>query len=291
MKIKLQRVIGGLAALVAVAAATAGAAAIDRSAGTLSAARSASPTSASPSSSASPTTAPTAAELAELAATAEGIGCVSTRSCTPTHGGAFISTPRNSCTAGLPVRARSGSWYLLTAGHCVANARGATWRASGYVLGKGTRWQYAGVGTEGRAGSTDIGIIKITANARLWNARSRVMVVGARKVSTQRIVKAGDARVGTRVCVTAGRTGATRCGTVVTATTSLRYASPGLAARTVQGLALVKGICVNPGDSGSPVFAGSTAVGIAVARSASGCYMWYSKITTPLRQLGLSVSG
>jgi V8-like Glu-specific endopeptidase len=287
---KLQKVIGGIATLVAVAGATAGAAAIDRSAGS-PAARSATPSSPSPSPSPSPTTSPTAAELAELAATAEGIGCVSTRRCTPTHGGAFISTSRNSCTAGLPVRTRGGSWYLLTAGHCVANARGATWRASGYVLGNGTRWQYAGLGTEGRAGSTDIGIIRITANGRLWNARSRVMVVGAKKVSTQRIVKAGDARVGSRVCVTGGRTGATRCGTVVTATTALRYASPGLAARTVQGLALVKGICVNPGDSGSPVFAGSTAVGIAVARSASGCYMWYSKITTPLRQLGLRVIG
>ena len=173
----------------------------------------------------------------------------------------------------------------------MANARGATWRGSGYVLGNGTRWQYAGLGTEGRAGSTDAGIIKITANARLWNARSRVLVVGAHKVSTQRIVRAGDARVGARVCVTAGRTGTTRCGTVVAATTSLRYASPGLAARTVQGLALVRGICVNPGDSGSPVFAGSTAVGIAVARSASGCYMWYTKITAPLRQFGLTVAG
>ena len=285
MKIKLQSVIGGLVALVAVAGATAGAAAIDRSAGVPAG----SPTSALPSS--SPIASPTAAELVELAATAEGIGCVSTRSCTPAHGGAFISTSRNSCTLGLPVRTRGGSWYLLTAGHCVANARGATWRASGYVLGRGTRWQYAGLGTEGRAGSSDVGIIRITANARLWNARSRVLVVGARTVSTQRIVRAGDARVGTRVCVTAGRTGTTRCGTVVTATTALRYASPGLAARTVQGLALVRGICVNPGDSGSPVFTGSTVVGIAVARSASGCYMWYSKITTPLRQFGLTVAG
>lgn len=277
MSIKLQKVIGGLAALVALTGAVSGPVATARSAAVRPAA--------------SAVTAPTAtaAELA-AAATAEGIGCVSTRACTPTHGGAYISTSRNSCTVGLPVRSRGGAWYLLTAGHCVANARGATWRESGYVLGVGTRWQYAGLGTEGSAGSTDIGVIKITANSKLWNARSRVLVVGS-KASTQRIVKAADARTGTKVCVTAGRTGTTRCGTVVTPTTSLRYASPGLAARTVQGLALVKGICVNPGDSGSPVFAGSTAVGIAVARSATGCYMWYSKITTPLRQLGLTVAG
>ena len=280
MKIRLQSVIGGFVALVAVAGATSGAAAIDRSTG----APAASPSSASPSS-ASP-----AAELAAATATAEGIGCVSTRACTPTHGGAYVTTTRNSCTVGLPVRSRGGAWYLLTAGHCVANARGATWRESGHVLGVGTRWQYAGLGTEGRAGSTDIGVIKITANSRLWNARSRVLVVGAKAI-TQRIVKAADARTGAKVCVTAGRTGTTRCGTVVTPTTALRYASPGLAARTVQGLALVKGICVNPGDSGSPVFAGSTAVGIAVARSASGCYLWYSKITAPLRQFGLTVAG
>lgn len=283
MSIKLQKVIGGLAALVALTGSTAGAVATDPSAAVQAAA---------PAAGSAPTgtAAELAAELAAAVATAEGIGCVSTRACTPTHGGAYISTSRNSCTVGLPVRTRGGAWYLLTAGHCVANARGATWRESGYVLGTGTRWQYAGLGTEGRAGSTDIGIIKITANSRLWNARSRVLVVGE-KATTQRILKAADARTGAKVCVTAGRTGTTRCGTVVTPTTSLRYASPGLAARTVQGLALVKGICVNPGDSGSPVYVGSTAVGIAVARSASGCYMWYSKITTPLRQFGLSVAG
>jgi hypothetical protein len=223
--------------------------------------------------------------------TAEGVACTSTRSCTPSHGGAYMLTSRNSCTAGFPVRSRSGQWYVLTAGHCVAGAAGGTWRQSGLVLGIGTRWEYGGKGTEGATGTGDVGVIKITANVRTWNARSRVVVIGSRGARTQQITAAKDARTGEQVCVTAGRTGVTRCGTVVTPTTSLSYASPGLSARTITNLALVKGICVNPGDSGSPVYAGRAAVGIAVARSASGCYMWYTKLPAQLKHFGLTIAG
>jgi hypothetical protein len=126
---------------------------------------------------------------------------------------------------------------------------------------------------------------------RTWNARSRIVVIGPKRATTQQIVAAHDAKAGERVCVTAGRTGVTRCGTVITTTTSLSYASPGLSARTIRNLALVKGICVNPGDSGSPVYSGRTAVGITVARSVSGCYMWYTKLPALLTHFGLSVVG
>jgi streptogrisin B len=235
-------------------------------------------------------TAPAAATAAETA-TAEGVSCTSTRSCTPSHGGAYMLTSRNSCTAGFPVRSRSGQWYVLTAGHCVAEAAGSTWRQSGLALGIGTRWEYGGRGTEGKAGTSDIGLIKITANVRTWNARSRVVVIGPHGARTQQIIAAKDAKAGEHVCVTEGRTGVTRCGTVVTPSTSLSYASPGLPARTISNLALVKGICVNPGDSGSPVYAGRAAVGIAVARSVSGCYMWYTKLPAQLKHFGLSIAG
>jgi Trypsin len=233
----------------------------------------------------------TAPAAATVASTAEGVACTSTRSCTPSHGGAYMLTSRYSCTAGFPVRSRSGQWYVLTAGHCVAGAAGATWRQSGLVLGTGVRWEYGGRGTEGAAGSGDIGVIKITANVRTWNPRSRVVVVGAHGARTQQSIAAKDARTGEQVCVTEGRTGVTRCGRVVTPTTSLRYASPGQSARTISNLALVKGICLNPGDSGSPVFAGRAAIGIAVARSLSGCYMWYTKLPAQLKHFGLVIAG
>ena len=227
---------------------------------------------------------PAAVAPLPAAPAAEGVGCSSTRVCTPAHGGAYFSTTRNSCTAGLPVRTRGGQWYVLTAGHCIAEARGATWRQGSLALGKGTRWEYGGKGTEGKAGTSDVGVIKLRRATR-----SQVVVMSGGKARIQRIVNARDARTGERVCVTAGRTGVTRCGTVVQPTTSLSYASPGLAARTIKNLALVKGICVNPGDSGSPVYAGSSAVGIAVARSASGCYTWYAKLPAQLRHFGLRV--
>ena len=230
-----------------------------------------------------PTRAP-AVSQAPAPPAAEGVGCASTRACTTGSGGALIVTTRNSCTAGLPVRSNAGLWYLMTAGHCVAQAGGATWRQGGVAIGVGTRWEYGGRGTEGAAGTSDIGVIKLRRASR-----SQVVVVSGGRTHIQRIVAARDARTGERVCVTAGRTGVTRCGTVVQPTTSLSYASPGLAARTIRNLALVKGICVNPGDSGSPVYAGSSAVGIAVARSASGCYTWYSKLPAQLRHFGLRV--
>ena len=211
---------------------------------------------------------------------ATGIGCPSTRNCTPSHGGAFMVTTRNSCTAALPVRdRRTGTWYVLTAGHCVAKAAGATWRQSGLRLGTGTRWEY---------GATDAGLIRYTANGRTWRAGSRVIVVG-RSVRGQRITSVKVARAGERVCVTAGRSGVTRCGTVVAARTSLRYASPGLAARTISNLVMVSGICVRPGDSGSPVFAGGSFAGIAVAKANTGCTMWYTRADVAFARLGIKL--
>lgn len=220
---------------------------------------------------------------------AVGIGCTSTRNCTPSHGGAYMTTASNSCTAALPVRdRRTGLWYVLTAGHCIPGAKGATWRQSGLTLGRGTAWEYGGIGTRGRAGSTDAGLIRYTANGAIWRAGSRVAVVGS-TVRTQRITSVKVARVGERVCVTAGRTGRTQCGTVVAANTSLTYASPGLAARRIANLAKVSGICVQPGDSGSPVYAGSAFVGIAVARATSGCAVWYTRADVAFAQLGIKL--
>jgi hypothetical protein len=221
---------------------------------------------------------------ASIPSRAEGVGCTSTKSCPTTTGGAFMLTAKESCTVGLPVRTGDGRWFVVTAGHCVAGGGSATWRESGVALGKGYRWEYGGKGTEGASARSDIGLIKLTTKSA-----SRVLAMTGGKGRTQKITSVRDAKAGERVCVTAGRTGATRCGTVVTTTTSLSYASPGLSARTITGLALVKGICVNPGDSGSPVYAGSAAVGIAVARSASGCYTWYTKLPAQLKHFGLKV--
>lgn len=89
-------------------------------------------------------------------------------------------------------------------------------------------------------------------------------------------------RAGQWYMVTAGHCVGNAAG--VPATTSLNCASPGLAARTISALALVEGICVNPGDSRSPVYAGCGAIGIVVARSATGCYTWYTKLPAQLEQ-------
>ena len=214
-----------------------------------------------------------------------GIGCSSTRSCTPGAGGAFMTTSRNSCTAALPVRSRAtGAWYVLTAGHCVARSGSATWTQSGRTLGVGRTWAYGGLGTQGGRGSTDAGVIRYTGT----QLASRVLVV-AGPARLQKITSVRAARAGERVCVTAGRSGRTQCGTVTTASTSLRYASPGVPARTVHNLAMVRGVCVLPGDSGSPVYAGSAFVGIAVAKAATGCTLWYARADAAFAQLGVKL--
>jgi streptogrisin B len=217
---------------------------------------------------------------------AQGVACTSTRACTTTSGGALMLTPSSSCTAGLPVRTRAGQWYLVTAGHCVGAGGSSTWRQSGVALGKGTRWEYGGKGTEGRKATGDVGLIKLAGKPR-----SRVVVMSGGRARTLKIVAAHDAKAGERVCVTAGRTGTTQCGRVVSTNTSLTYTSPGVGTRTISNLAMVSGICVNPGDSGSPVFASRTAVGITVAKSSTGCYAWYTKLPAELSHFGLYVQG
>jgi streptogrisin B len=221
---------------------------------------------------------------ATVPSTGQGVGCSSTRACTNTSGGALMLTPGHSCTVGLPVRAGSGQWYVVTAGHCVFEGGTSTWRQSGVALGKGTRWEYGGKGTEGGSATGDIGLIKLTAKST-----SRVVVLTSGRANFRAITSVRDARAGEKVCVTSGRTGTTSCGTVALSTTALNYASPGLSARTITNLALVKGICVNPGDSGSPVYAGHAAVGIVVAKSTSGCYLWYTKLPAQLKHFGLAV--
>jgi streptogrisin B len=222
---------------------------------------------------------------ASAAVTAQGIGCTSTRACTTSSGGALILTSRESCTAGLPVRTRAGQWYLVTAGHCVGANGSSTWRQSGVALGRGTRWEYGGKGTEGRKATGDVGLIKLAGRSK-----SRVLVMNGR-ARTQQILVAKNAKLGEKVCVTTGRTGRTQCGRVVQASASLTYASPGVGTRTISNLAMVSGICVNPGDSGSPVFAGRAAIGITVAKSSSGCYAWYTKLPAELKHFGLYVQG
>ena len=221
---------------------------------------------------------------AQAADAAQGVGCTSTRSCTTNAGGALMLTPGHSCTVGFPARSRSGQWYVVTAGHCVYEGGSSTWRQSGVALGRGYRWEYGGKGTEGRSAKGDIGLIKLTRKSA-----SRVLALTGGKARLQAVTSVRDAKAGERVCVTAGRSNTTRCGTVVSTNTSLSYASPGLSARTITGLALVKGICVNPGDSGSPVYAGKAAVGIVTAKSASGCYAWYTKLPAQLKHFGLTV--
>jgi hypothetical protein len=119
-------------------------------------------------------------------------------------------------------------------------------------------------------------------------AGSRVLVV-SRPAHVQKITSVRAARAGERVCVTAGRSGGTQCGTVISANTSLRYASPGVPARTVHHLAIVRGVCVQPGDSGSPVYAGSAFVGIAVAKAATGCILWFTRADVAFAQLGVKL--
>jgi hypothetical protein len=174
-------------------------------------------------------------------------------------GGQKIWTTGESCTAGVVLQSGSHS-YLVTAGHCTRAQAGRSWSvaATGERLGS--------VVARAEYGPRDRGALRLP-------TRQSSTIRGAR------VTAIGNRGAGQSACVARGRTGGTACGTVVSGGNCLTYASPGLAARRICDLVLIRGVAVNPGDSGSPVYAGTTAVGILVARSATAGFAYYTPLT------------
>lgn len=181
-------------------------------------------------------------------------------------GGDAIYGGQYRCSLGFNVRSSSGTYYFLTAGHCGNIA--STWYANAAhtsVLGS-------------RAGSSfpgnDYAIVRYT---------SSVSHPGT--VGSQDITKAGTPSVGQTVYRRGSTTG-THSGRVTALNATVTYQEG-----TVYGL-IRTSVCAEGGDSGGPLYSGTTAYGLTSGGSGNctfGGTTFFQPVTEPLSVYGVHV--
>jgi streptogrisin D len=185
-------------------------------------------------------------------------------------GGQAIYTGGYRCSLGFNVRSGS-TYYFLTAGHCTN--LGSTWYSNSSqstVLGSRAGTSFPG---------NDYGIVRYTdgstppGNVYLYNG------------SYQDITGAGNAYVGQAVKRSGSTTGV-HSGTVSATGATVTYQEG-----TVSGL-IRTNVCAEGGDSGGPLFAGSTALGLTSGGNgncSSGGTTYFQPVTEALSAYGVSV--
>ncbi|WP_030683552.1 S1 family peptidase [Streptomyces sp. NRRL B-1347] len=171
------------------------------------------------------------------------------------------------CSLGFNVRSGS-TYYFLTAGHCTDGA--GTWWANSAkttVLGSTSGSSFPG---------NDYGIVKYTNNS----------VTKSGTVGSQDITRAADPTVGQNVTRRGSTTG-THTGRVTALNQTVNYGGGDV----VSGL-IKTTVCAEPGDSGGPLYAGSTALGLTSGGSgncSSGGTTFFQPVTEALRAYNVSV--
>ncbi|MFD9218982.1 S1 family peptidase [Streptomyces sp. NPDC060064] len=186
-------------------------------------------------------------------------------------GGQAIYTGGGRCSLGFNVRSGS-TYYALTAGHCTNI--GSTWytnSANTTVLGS----------TAGSSFPTnDYGIIRHSSASA---ADGRVYLYNG---TYRDITAAGNASVGQSV-QRSGSTSGLHSGTVTALNATVNYGGGDI----VYGL-IQTNVCAEPGDSGGPLFSGSTALGLTSGGSgdcSSGGTTFFQPVTEPLSAYGVSI--
>ncbi|MEU5942189.1 S1 family peptidase [Micromonospora sp. NPDC047548] len=170
------------------------------------------------------------------------------------------------CSLGFNVRSGS-TYYFLTAGHCTNLS--ASWYANSALstkLGDRTGTSFPG---------NDYGIVRYT--------NTSIAIDGS--VGSQDITAAGDAYVGQSVTRRGSTTG-THGGTVTGLNATVRYAEG-----TVRGM-IATNVCAEGGDSGGPLYAGSTALGLTSGGSGNcrtGGQTFFQPVKEALSKYGVSV--
>jgi streptogrisin D len=212
----------------------------------------------------------TGAKLAAVKATVAKLGDAARIESTPgtlsveISGGDAIYTSSARCSLGFNVRSSSGTYYFLTAGHCTNI--GSTWTNGSTTLGSRAGTSFPG---------NDYGIVRYTT--------SSVTISGA--VGSQDITSAGTPAVGATVYRRGSTTG-THSGRVTALNSTVNYAEG-----TVSGLIRTT-VCAEPGDSGGPLYSGTTALGLTSGGSgncSSGGVTYFQPVTEPLGVYGVSV--
>ncbi|ATL26643.1 S1 family peptidase [Streptomyces formicae] len=182
-------------------------------------------------------------------------------------GGDAIYASSWRCSLGFNVR-NGSTYYFLTAGHCTDGA-GTWWSNSAKTTVLGT--------TSGSSFPTnDYGIVKYTNNS----------VTKSGTVGSQDITSAADPTVGQTVTRRGSTTG-THSGRVTALNQTVNYGGGDV----VYGM-IKTTVCAEPGDSGGPLYAGSTALGLTSGGSgncSSGGTTFFQPVTEALRAYNVSV--
>ncbi|SCG60667.1 streptogrisin D [Micromonospora echinaurantiaca] len=174
------------------------------------------------------------------------------------------------CSLGFNVRSGS-TYYFLTAGHCT-NISSSWYSNSSQTNLLGTR-------TGSSFPGNDYGIVRHNNSA---NAAGNVYLYNG---SYRDITAAGNAYVNQSVQRSGSTTGL-RSGRVTALNATVNYAEG-----SVSGLIRTT-VCAQPGDSGGPLFAGSTALGLTSGGSGNcttGGTTYFQPVTEALSRYGVSI--
>jgi len=186
-------------------------------------------------------------------------------------GGDAIYGSRYRCSLGFNVRNSAGTYFFLTAGHCGNLA--TTWYSNSShttVLGTRTGTSFPG---------NDYAIVKYT-NSAISHPGTVDLYGGS-----QDVTRAANAVVGESV-KRSGSTTHVHSGKVTGLNATVNYAQG-----TVTGL-IKTNVCAEAGDSGGPLFDGSTALGLTSGGNGnctSGGVTYFQPVTEALSRYGVSV--
>jgi streptogrisin B len=176
-------------------------------------------------------------------------------------GGDAIYASSWRCSLGFNVQDSSGNYYFLTAGHCTDGSSHTT------TLGTTAGSSFPG---------NDYGLVRYT--------NSSVTKSGA--VGSQDIASAATPSVGTTVYRRGSTTG-THSGRVTALNATVNYGGGDIVSGLIQTT-----VCAEPGDSGGPLYGGSTAYGLTSGGSgdcSSGGTTFFQPVTEALSAYGVHV--
>ncbi|MFI8105715.1 S1 family peptidase [Streptomyces sp. NPDC101118] len=183
-------------------------------------------------------------------------------------GGDAIYASSWRCSLGFNVRSSSGTYYLLTAGHCTDGA--GTWYTNS------ARTTSIGPTVGSSFPVNDYGIVRYD-NTSLAHPGT---------VGSQDITSAVNATVGMSVTRRGSTTG-THSGSVTGLNATVNYGGGDV----VYGM-IRTNVCAEPGDSGGPLYSGTRAVGLTSGGSgncSSGGTTFFQPVTEALSAYGVSV--
>ncbi|MEU6810736.1 S1 family peptidase [Streptomyces sp. NPDC046831] len=183
-------------------------------------------------------------------------------------GGDAIYASSWRCSLGFNVQDNSGNYYFLTAGHCTDGA-GTWWSNSSHTTTLGTT---AGSSFPGN----DYGIVRYTNSS----------VAKSGSVGSQDITSAATPSVGTTVYRRGSTTG-THSGRVTALNATVNYGGGDIVYGLIQTT-----VCAEPGDSGGPLYGGTTAYGLTSGGSgncSSGGTTFFQPVTEALSAYGVHV--